>query len=63
MILWVLEFEIGDTKLYLAPDNTHSVHLKDALKFESESGALQYLHVSKTLFTFKPAPYSFEFAD
>ena len=63
MLLWVLEYDLGETKLYLCPDNKYSQHLKDALKFESEQSALQYLQINTVLFTFKAVPYSFEFAD
>lgn len=63
MLLWVLEYDLGETKIYLCPDNKFSQHLKDALKFESEQSALQYLQINTLLFTFKPEPYSFEFAE
>lgn len=63
MLLWVLEFEIGDIKIYLCPDNTYSEQLKHALKFESELSALKYLQSAAVLFNFNARSYSFEFAE
>lgn len=63
MLLWVLEYEIGDNKIYLCPDNTYSEKIKHALKFESESSALKFLQSNNTLFNFIPRAYSFEFAE
>lgn len=63
MLLWVLEYEIGDNKIYLCPDNIYSNHVKDALKFESESSAVKFLQSNNPLFNFTPRAYSFEFAE
>ena len=63
MLLWVLEYEIRDNKIYLCPDKTYSEQLKHALKFESESSALKFLQSNNALFSFKPNVYSFEFVE
>lgn len=63
MLLWVIEYEIGDNKIYLCPDNNYSEQIKHALKFESESSALKYLQSVTVLFKFTPCAHSFEFAE
>lgn len=55
MKLWVLKYKIGDTNIYLTPDNCHSIHIKDAIKFQSEENCKSYKGENKTFLDFEPS--------
>lgn len=63
MKLWVLCYRIDDLEIFLTPENAHSSHVKDALKFQEKDAALTYLDSFKSFLSFEPHEIEFEFKE
>lgn len=63
MELWLLEYKIGDTEVYLTPDGAHTTYPREAIKFTTLEAANTHKETVSSFLDFNAVLKDVEFKE